>query len=145
MEVDQVNPCSSCRGGDDKWIIVSCCRLEKKLEAIQKNTSLVHFYFKELGVVNYSRDELYGTMDLVGRWCPYCTVDPKAEWHFTTHEEQPFVESNFLRTCFKGRLEMSLQFQRHQPLTFWCVLISLANLNANNSPSSLEISLTSLK
>lgn len=34
---------------------------------LKTNASLVHIYFKELGVVKYSRDELYGIMDVIGR------------------------------------------------------------------------------
>ena len=27
----------------------------------------MHIYFKELGVVKYQRDELYGAMDVIGK------------------------------------------------------------------------------
>ena len=33
----------------------------------QQNFSMAHFYFKELGIVKYSRDELYGIMDVIGK------------------------------------------------------------------------------
>ena len=34
-------------------------------QASQKFT-MVHFYFKDLGIVKYSRDELYGWNDVIG-------------------------------------------------------------------------------
>ena len=39
---------------------------EKDIAELQMNSSLVHIYFKELGVVKYSRDELFGLIDVVG-------------------------------------------------------------------------------
>ena len=39
-------------------------KLEEKLGA---QMSLIHIYFKELEVVKYSKQENYGTMDLIGR------------------------------------------------------------------------------
>jgi amiloride-sensitive sodium channel len=32
---------------------------------VVNSSSLVHIYFKELGIVKYSRDELYGIMDVI--------------------------------------------------------------------------------
>ena len=37
-----------------------------KYHAHEQNFSMVHFYFKELGIIKYSRDELYGITDLIG-------------------------------------------------------------------------------
>ena len=34
-------------------------------EILNKGT-LMHIYFKELGVVKYQRDELFGAMDVIG-------------------------------------------------------------------------------
>ena len=31
--------------------------------------SLVHIYFKELGIIKYSREELYSIMDVIGKTC----------------------------------------------------------------------------
>ena len=42
-------------------------RYEKTLEGITKNASLVHVYFKKLGIVKYSRDELFSATDLLGK------------------------------------------------------------------------------
>ena len=44
-------------------------KLEQREEGIEQNMSVVHFYFKEPGIIHYSRDELYGIMDLVGEYC----------------------------------------------------------------------------
>ena len=41
-------------------------RVNETLTSYIKDLSMVHFYFKELGVVKYSRDELYGIMDVIG-------------------------------------------------------------------------------
>ena len=35
-------------------------------EGLKTNISLVHIYFKELGIVKYRRDELYNIMDVIG-------------------------------------------------------------------------------
>ena len=44
--------------------------IEWRGEVLSKGT-LMHIYFKELGVVLYQRDELYGAMDVIGesRFC----------------------------------------------------------------------------
>ena len=39
-------------------------------QASQKFT-MVHFYFKDLGIVKYSRDELYGWNDVIGTLITY--------------------------------------------------------------------------
>ena len=41
-------------------------RLQQAFDNILTQSSMVHIYFKELGIVKYSRDELYGTMDVIG-------------------------------------------------------------------------------
>ena len=41
-------------------------RLEEKLQDIKEKTSLVHIYFRQLGIVKYSRDRLFGFMDVIG-------------------------------------------------------------------------------
>ena len=45
----------------------------KKMEKLQKlydniidSSSVVHIYFKELGIVKYSKDQLYGALDVIG-------------------------------------------------------------------------------
>ena len=49
-----------------------------ELETSMKNSmSLVHIYFKELGIVKYSREELYSIMDVIGkpfRMMNFCTL-----------------------------------------------------------------------
>ena len=42
-------------------------KLNHTINDITSHGSVVHFYFKETGVVLYNRDELYGIMDLVGK------------------------------------------------------------------------------
>ena len=39
--------------------------LNKQKEQLRSNLSLVHIYFKELGVVKYERDERYSVMDVI--------------------------------------------------------------------------------
>ena len=43
---------------------------KEKLEKLHKNivdtSSIVHIYFKELGIVKYSKDQLYGALDVIG-------------------------------------------------------------------------------
>ena len=48
---------------------------EWKKDVLDKGT-LMHIYFKELGVVKYQRDELYGAMDVIGesRICRLCSI-----------------------------------------------------------------------
>ena len=42
-------------------------KTEKWKEEVLNNGTLMHIYFKELGVVLYQRDELYGAMDVIGK------------------------------------------------------------------------------
>ena len=42
-------------------------KLNQTMHDIIETASVVHFYFKELGIVQYSREELFGVMDLVGK------------------------------------------------------------------------------
>ncbi len=39
---------------------------KQKLADLKANTSVVHIYFKELGVVKYTRDEYLGPMEVIG-------------------------------------------------------------------------------
>ncbi len=34
---------------------------------IIEDTALIHVYFKQLGIVNYTRDELYSAIDFIGK------------------------------------------------------------------------------
>ena len=38
----------------------------EQIDEVHYNASVVHIYFKELGVVKYSRDELFGLIDVIG-------------------------------------------------------------------------------
>ena len=38
----------------------------EQIDELHYNASVVHIYFKELGVVKYSRDELFGLIDVIG-------------------------------------------------------------------------------
>jgi hypothetical protein len=51
--------------------------LHKQWEAKTKDWTLVHIYFKELGIVKYVRDELYGIMDVIGMYLVYFQMYPK--------------------------------------------------------------------
>ena len=42
-------------------------KLQGRLAELEGNASLVHIYFKELGIIKYTKDELYGAMDVIGR------------------------------------------------------------------------------
>ena len=42
-------------------------RLEKLRDDILNSASVVHFYFKERGIVQYSREQLYSIMDVIGK------------------------------------------------------------------------------
>lgn len=46
--------------------------LEGKLFDLEASATVVHIYFKELGIVKYSRDELYGIMDVIGKVSNSC-------------------------------------------------------------------------
>ena len=41
-------------------------KLQDSVLEVLSNVTPMHIYFKELGVVQYSRDELYGIMDVIG-------------------------------------------------------------------------------
>ena len=49
---------------------------DKLREEVLEKGTLMHIYFKELGVVKYQRDELYGAMDVIGesRICRLCSI-----------------------------------------------------------------------
>ena len=51
---------------------------EWKKDVLSKGT-LMHIYFKELGVVKYQRDELYGAMDVIGE-SRFCNSVLCSEW-----------------------------------------------------------------
>ena len=40
--------------------------LQKRFSQIEANSTLVHIFFKELGIIKYERDELYSVMDMIG-------------------------------------------------------------------------------
>ena len=40
--------------------------LKDKYDDIIKSSSVVHFYFKERGIMKYSQEEVFGTTELVG-------------------------------------------------------------------------------
>ena len=40
--------------------------LEYRTETAGEDMSLVHVYFRELGIVKYAREELYGPIDFIG-------------------------------------------------------------------------------
>ena len=42
--------------------------LQYELKNFNRNYALVHVYFKELGIVKFSRNELYGPIDVIGKW-----------------------------------------------------------------------------
>ena len=42
-------------------------KLQKLFDNIIDTSSIVHIYFKELGVVKYSKDQLYGALDVIGK------------------------------------------------------------------------------
>ncbi len=42
-------------------------KLQQSYKSYKMDTTLVHIFFKDLGVVKYSREELYGIMDVIGR------------------------------------------------------------------------------
>ena len=50
----------------DDWKLSNS--IEIKLAEIFQTISVAHFYFKEPGIVQYSREELFGVMDLVGNY-----------------------------------------------------------------------------
>ena len=40
---------------------------QKMYNDILNTSSLVHIYFKELGIVKYQKDQLYGPLDVIGK------------------------------------------------------------------------------
>ena len=52
--------------GKDTTSESKATKLNETIDAVLKESSVIHFYFKQTGIVQYSRDELYGIMDLVG-------------------------------------------------------------------------------
>ena len=40
--------------------------IEAHLTSVQNQITVIHIYFKELGIILYSRDEIYGIMDVIG-------------------------------------------------------------------------------
>ena len=42
-------------------------KLQKLYMNIVNSSSVVHIYFKELGIVKYSKDQLYGALDVIGK------------------------------------------------------------------------------
>jgi hypothetical protein len=51
---------------NDATDVAEIKKADKKLVALTDDLCLVHVYFKELGIVKYQRDELYGIMDVIG-------------------------------------------------------------------------------
>ena len=53
-------------------------KLLKKLiarhDGIYDSTSLLHFYFKEPGIVHYKHEEMFGVMDLIGKIQSMCSI-----------------------------------------------------------------------
>ena len=43
-------------------------KLEALRDDILDSASIVHFYFKEHGIVQYSREQLYSIMDVIGNF-----------------------------------------------------------------------------
>ena len=40
--------------------------LKYRLSSSTNKMSVAHFYFKDMGCIKYDRDELFGTMDVIG-------------------------------------------------------------------------------
>ena len=40
--------------------------IKEAIDKIKEDFSIVHIYFKELGIIKYSKDEIYGIMDVIG-------------------------------------------------------------------------------
>ena len=41
-------------------------KISAQLDGLKSDMSLVHIYFKELGIVKFSREELFSIIDLIG-------------------------------------------------------------------------------
>ena len=59
-------------------------QLAKQYADIKNSTTLVHIYFRELGIITYARNELYGPMDLIGK----CSVP---QFFFSVETQYKFV------------------------------------------------------
>ena len=42
--------------------------LKDQYDDIIESSSVVHFYFKESGILKYSQEEVFGTTDLIGKY-----------------------------------------------------------------------------
>ena len=42
-------------------------KLQTLYDNIISTSSIVHIFFKELGIVKYKKDELYGILDVIGK------------------------------------------------------------------------------
>ena len=49
-------------------------KLEKYYDSIVDTSSIVHFYFKELGIVKYQKEQLYGALDILGNQMHVITI-----------------------------------------------------------------------
>ena len=49
-------------------------KLEKYFDSIINTSSIVHFYFKELGIVKYQKEQLYGALDILGNQMHVITI-----------------------------------------------------------------------
>ena len=59
---------------------------------------MAHFYFKELGIVKYSRDELFGIMDVIGKRTIFTTSFAyKKKWSRNWGILQIFDLNDFLQ------------------------------------------------
>ena len=55
----------------------SLAEILDQLSAVRNEMSLVHIYFKELGIVKFSREELFSVIDAIGKiifWLLFCFV-----------------------------------------------------------------------
>ena len=43
-------------------------KLKDRYKDIIESSSVVHFYYKEGGIIKYTQEEVFGTMDLVGKY-----------------------------------------------------------------------------
>ena len=42
-------------------------KLQREKEKLMEDLSLVHIYFREAGIVQYSRDQYYSLIDVIGK------------------------------------------------------------------------------
>ena len=45
--------------------------LRDRYDDVIESSSVVHFYFKESGIIKYSQEEVFATTDLIGRYFTY--------------------------------------------------------------------------